>query len=76
MSVALTKGGNVSLSKSAPNLTSIAVGLDGTPGPPPGRTSTSTQARCSPAPTAGSSRRPLRFFQQPEEPRRLGGAHR
>jgi tellurium resistance protein TerD len=27
MSVALTKGGNVSLSKSAPNLTSIAVGL-------------------------------------------------
>ena len=27
MSVTLTKGGNVSLSKSAPNLTSIAVGL-------------------------------------------------
>ena len=27
MSVALTKGGNVSLTKSAPNLTSIAVGL-------------------------------------------------
>jgi len=38
MSVALTKGGNVSLSKSAPNLTSIASAWDGTPGPPPGRT--------------------------------------
>ena len=48
MSVSLSKGGNVSLSKQAPGLTAVVVGLGWDPRTTTGPTSTSTRQRsCS-----------------------------
>ena len=54
MSVSLTKGGNVSLTKEAPGLTTSSSASAGTSAPPPAPTSTSTPRRSSSAPTARS----------------------
>ena len=76
MGVTLAKGGNVSLTKAAPNLTQVMVGLGWD-----ARSTTgadfdldASALLCSSRP--GARRRVLRLLQQPQEPGRLGRAHR
>ena len=77
MGVSLSKGGNVSLTKEAPGLTAVLVGLGWDV-----RTTTGTDfdldasALLLNAAGQGALRRPLRLLQQPHEPGRLGRAHR
>ncbi len=74
---ASSKGGNVSLTKEAPGLTAVMVGLGWDV-----RTTTGTDfdldasALLLDAARQGRLRRALRLLQQPEEPGRLGRAHR
>ena len=78
MGVSLSKGGNVSLTKAAPGLTAVVVGLGWdvridhrAP------TSTSTPARSWPAPTGKVvSDEHFVFFNNLTQPGRLGRAHR
>ena len=77
MGVSLSKGGNVSLTKEAPNLTAVIVGLGWDV-----RTTTGTDfdldasALLTNAEGKVGSDAQLRLLQQPQEPRRLGRAHR
>ena len=77
MGVSLSKGGNVSLTKSAPGLTAVTVGLGWDV-----RTTTGTDfdldasAICCNANRQGRRGRVLRVLQQPEQPGRLGRAPR
>ena len=75
--VSLSKGGNVSLTKEAPGLTAVIVGLGWDV-----RTTTgadfdldASALLCNAAGKV-ASRRALRLLQQPQEPGRLGRAHR
>ena len=77
MGVSLSKGGNVSLTKAAPNLTAVIVGLGWD-----ARTTTGgdfdldASALLTNAEGKVGQRRELRLLQQPQEPRRLRRAHR
>ncbi len=77
MSVSLSKGGNVSLTKEAPGLTAVLVGLGWD-----ARTTTGADFDLdASALMVGTGRqdpvRPvLRLLQQPHQPGRLGRAHR
>ena len=77
MGVSLSKGGNVSLTKEAPGLTAVIVGLGWDV-----RTTTGADfdldasALLLDADGKVLSRPALRLLQQPQEPRRLGRAHR
>ena len=77
MSVSLTKGGNVSLSKEAPGLTNVIVGLGWDV-----RTTTGTDFDLdASAIVVGADgkvavRQALRLLQQPDQPRRHRRAHR
>ena len=77
MGVSLSKGGNVSLTKEAPDLTAVIVGLGWDV-----RTTTGTDfdldasALLANAERQGRLRPALRLLQQPQEPRRLRRAHR
>ena len=77
MGVSLSKGGNVSLTKDAPGLTAVIVGLGWDV-----RTTTGTDfdldasALLTNAEGKVASDAQLRLLQQPQEPGRLGRAHR
>ena len=78
MGVSLSKGGNVSLTKEAPGLTAVTVGLGWDV-----RTTTGTDFDLDASALLAERRaarsasdEQLRLLQQPQEPRRLGRAHR
>ncbi|GAA2925047.1 hypothetical protein GCM10020221_21250 [Streptomyces thioluteus] len=68
MGVPLTKGGNVSLSKQAPGLTAVTVGLGWQAGP--GYDLDASALLCGPV-REGADRPALRVLQQPHQPGRF-----
>ena len=77
MSVSLSKGGNVSLTKEAPGLTAVIVGLGWDARTTSGADfDLDASALLVDAERQGPLRRALRLLQQPHQPGRLGRAHR
>ena len=76
MGVTLAKGGNVSLSKAAPNLTQVLVGLGWDARSTTGADFDLDASALLCQRRTGAFRRVLRLLQQPQEPRRLHRAHR
>lgn len=77
MGVSLGKGGNVSLSKQAPGLTAVLVGLGWDARSTTGADfDLDASALLVNAAGEGPLRPALHLLQQPQEPRRFGRAHR